>query len=43
MRFERFTWLMRGDIGDSNPSDAAAASLKFDAYYVPHKKRRGKQ
>jgi hypothetical protein len=41
IRFERFTWLMRGDIGDSNPSDAAAASLKFDAYYAPHKKMRG--
>ncbi|MDB5610093.1 MAG: hypothetical protein JWP25_6993 [Bradyrhizobium sp.] len=28
----QFAWLIRGNAGISNPNEAAAASLKFEAY-----------
>jgi hypothetical protein len=35
------TWLTRGNVSDSNPSDAAASFLKFDPYYLPSQEPTG--
>jgi hypothetical protein len=38
----QFSWLMRGEIDNSNPRDSEAPFLEFEAYLNPHNKKRGK-